>query len=101
IVAATNADLEQAVTDGRFREDLFFRLNVVCITLPPLRQRREEISNLADYFLRRYSEHYNKPRVSLTRDTLELFATYEWPGNVRELENLMKRMVILGSDEPV
>jgi two-component system, NtrC family, response regulator AtoC len=101
VVAATNADLDQAVSNGRFREDLFFRLNVVCITLPPLRQRREEIPSLTELFLRRYSEQYNKPRLTPTRDTLQLFAAYDWPGNVRELENLVKRMVILGTDEPV
>ncbi|MEO6237692.1 MAG: sigma-54 dependent transcriptional regulator [Vicinamibacterales bacterium] len=98
VVAATNRDLESAVQDGQFREDLFFRLNIVCITLPPLRQRRDEIKPLTQYFLTRYSEHYNKPPLALATDTLRLFAEYEWPGNVRELENLVKRMVILGSD---
>ena len=101
VVAATNRDLEAAVGEGQFREDLFFRLNVVCITLPPLRQRRDEIPVLTDHFLRRYSEHYNKPAPALATDTLRLFAEYEWPGNVRELENLVKRMVILGTDAPI
>ena len=101
VVAASNRDLEAAVGDGQFREDLFFRLNVVCITLPPLRQRRDEIPILTDHFLRRYSEHYNKPLLALATDTLRLFAEYAWPGNVRELENLVKRMVILGTDAPI
>jgi len=101
ILAATNRDLELAVAEGQFREDLFFRLNVVCITLPPLRQRRDEIPVLTDRFLAQYAEHYNKPRISLSHDTLRLFAEYEWPGNVRELENLIKRAVILGSDESI
>jgi two-component system response regulator AtoC len=101
ILAATNRDLELAVAEGQFREDLFFRLNVVCITLPPLRQRRDEIPVLTDRFLDQYAEHYNKPRTSLARDTLQLFAEYDWPGNVRELENLIKRAVILGSDESI
>jgi two-component system response regulator AtoC len=101
IVAATNRDLETAVAEGQFREDLFFRLNVVCITLPPLRQRRDEIPALTELFLRQYCEHYNKPPLALATDTLRLFAEYEWPGNVRELENLVKRMVILGTDEPI
>jgi transcriptional regulator with PAS, ATPase and Fis domain len=101
IVAATNRDLEAAVAEGQFREDLFFRLNVVCITLPPLRQRRDEIPVLTDYFLRRYSEHYNKPPLALATDTIRLFVEYDWPGNVRELENLIKRMVILGSDTAI
>ena len=101
IVAATNRDLDQAVANGLFREDLFFRLNVVCITLPPLRQRRDEIPALMHLFLNHYSDHYNKPRFEPAHDTLRLFSEYEWPGNVRELENLVKRMVILGTDEPV
>jgi len=101
VVAATNRDLEAAVGDGQFREDLFFRLNVVCITLPPLRQRRDEIPMLTEHFLRRYSEHYNKPPLALATDTMRLFSEYDWPGNVRELENLVKRMVILGSDTAI
>ena len=101
VVAATNRDLELAVADGQLREDLYFRLNVVCITLPPLRQRRDEIPALTQYFLEQYSAHYNKPAPALATDTLRLFAEYEWPGNVRELENLVKRMVILGTDAPI
>jgi two-component system, NtrC family, response regulator AtoC len=101
VVAATNRDLESAVQDGQFREDLFFRLNVVCITLPPLRQRRDEIGPLTAHFLTHYSEHYNKPPPALATDTLRLFAEHDWPGNVRELENLVKRIVILGSDTAI
>ena len=101
VVAATNRDLESAVADGKFREDLFFRLNVVCITLPPLRQRRDEVPALTKHFLRQYSEHYNKPALALATDTLRLFVEYDWPGNVRELENLVKRMVILGTDAQI
>src|SRR5258708_34936600 len=101
VVAATNRDLESAVEEGQFREDLFFRLNVVCITLPPLRQRRDEIRPLTEHFLARYSEHYNKCPLAMATDTLRLFAEYDWPGNVRELENLVKRMVILGTDTAI
>ena len=101
VVAATNRDLEQAAADGQFREDLLFRLNVVSITVPPLRQRRDEIPVLTEFFLRHYADHYNKPALGLAADTLRLFGEYDWPGNVRELENLMKRMVILGSDEAI
>jgi two-component system, NtrC family, response regulator AtoC len=101
VVAATNRDLERAVDDRTFREDLFFRLNVVCITLPPLRQRRDEIPLLTDLFLEQYAEHYNKPLLSVSPDTLRLIAKYDWPGNVRELENVVKRMVILGTDAPI
>jgi two-component system response regulator AtoC len=101
VVAATNRDLERAVGEKSFREDLFFRLNVVCITLPPLRQRRDEILLLTDLFLRQYAEHYNKPLLTVSADTRRLFTEYDWPGNVRELENVVKRMVILGTDAPV
>ena len=99
IVTATNRDLESAVADGQFREDLYFRLNVVCITLPPLRQRRDEIPALTEMFIDRYSQHYNKPRITLDPETQRLFSVHDWPGNVRELENLIKRAVVLGSDE--
>jgi two-component system response regulator AtoC len=98
IVAATNKDLEQAVADGQFREDLFFRLNVVCIKMPPLRERREEVPVLCDYFLKKYAVQYNKPYTELSTDTMCLLTEYDWPGNVRELENLIKRTVVLGSE---
>jgi two-component system response regulator AtoC len=98
VIAATNRDLEQAVADGAFREDLFFRLNVVAITLPPLRERREEIPLLADYFLKKYSVQYNKPYSELGPEVPELFAALRWPGNIRELENLIKRAVVLGAN---
>lgn len=101
IVAATNRDLDVAVAEGTFREDLFFRLNVVCITLPPLRQRRDEIPELAELFLRQYSEHYNKPLLTPSGEMVRLFQEHDWPGNIRELENLIKKMVILGSEEPI
>ncbi len=101
VVAATNRDLEQAVADGQFREDLFFRLNVVSIKLPPLRERREEIPLLTDYFLKKYSVQYNKPHLELGSETMQLFMEHDWPGNVRELENLIKRAVVLGSEAPI
>ena len=101
VVAATNKDLEQAVADGQFREDLFFRLNVVCINMPPLRERREEIPVLVDYFLKKYSVQYNKPCVDLSPDTMRLLMDYDWPGNIRELENLIKRTVVLGTEAPI
>jgi two-component system response regulator AtoC len=101
VVAATNKDLEQAVADGQFREDLFFRLNVVCINMPPLRERREEIPILTDYFLKKYSVQYNKPCVDMSADTMALLMDYDWPGNIRELENLVKRTVVLGTEAPI
>ncbi|HXH06374.1 MAG TPA: sigma 54-interacting transcriptional regulator [Vicinamibacterales bacterium] len=101
VLAATNRDLEGAVADGQFREDLFFRINVVCITLPPLRQRLDELPFLTEYFLQKYTRHYNKQPFAPEPETLRLFERYWWPGNIRELENLVKRMVILGSDAPI
>src|SRR5262249_57618781 len=98
VIAATNRDLERAVAQGQFREDLFFRLNVVCISLPPLRERREEIPILAEYFLKKYSVQYNKPYGDISPDTVRQFMDYDWPGNVRELENLIKRVVVLGTE---
>ena len=89
------------MADGQFREDLFFRLNVVCITLPPLRQRRDEIPALTRLFLRQYCRALQQAAAGARPDTLRLFAEYDWPGNVRELENLVKRAVILGSDESI
>ena len=101
VIAATNRDVEQAVAEGQFREDLFFRLNVVSINLPPLRERREEIPILTEYFLKKYSVQYNKPHTDVSADTMRLFMDYDWPGNVRELENLIKRAVVLGSEAPI
>ena len=101
VVAATNRDLERAVGDKAFREDLFFRLNVVCITLPPLRAAARRDSSPDRSLLEQYAEHYNKPLLPVPAETRRLFTEYDWPGNVRELENLVKRMVILGTDEPV
>ncbi len=101
ILAATNRDLESAVATGTFREDLFFRLNVVSIVLPPLRQRRDEIPVLTDYFLKKCSVQYNKPYTELSDATMQLFAEYDWPGNVRELENVVKRLVILASESQI
>jgi two-component system response regulator AtoC len=101
VVAATNRDLESAVNNGDFREDLFFRLNVVCVTLPPLRQRRDEIPVLTAFFLQLYADRYNRHIPTLGQDTQRLFLEYAWPGNVRELENAIKRVVVLGSDTTV
>ena len=95
VVAATNADLEQRVTDGKFREDLFYRLSVIRIHVPPLRDRREEIPHLATFFLREASERLGKPRVRLSQETLDLFDTFQWPGNVRQLRNEVQRAVAM------
>jgi two-component system response regulator AtoC len=101
VITATNCDLESAVAAGRFREDLYFRLNVVTITIPPLRDRREEIPMLTDHFVKKYSVQYNKPFPGTSAELANLFLEYEWPGNVRQLENMIKRMVVLGSEAPI
>jgi len=101
VITATNCDLESAVAAGKFREDLYFRLNVVTITIPPLRDRREEIPMLTDHFVKKYSVQYNKPFGGITPELSHLFLEYEWPGNVRQLENMVKRMVVLGSEAPI
>jgi DNA-binding NtrC family response regulator/tetratricopeptide (TPR) repeat protein len=95
VVAATNAKLEQLVADGRFREDLFYRLNVVRLKLPPLRERREEIPPLVDYYLRKYGEELKKGRLTLSDETLEYLLLYSWPGNLRQLANEVRRMVAM------
>jgi DNA-binding NtrC family response regulator len=97
IIAATNVDLRQAVRDGRFREDLFYRLNVISIDLPPLRSRREDIPLLAAHFLKHYAEENGVPPRTLAADALRALIDYDWPGNVRELENAIERGVVLSS----
>jgi two-component system, NtrC family, response regulator AtoC len=98
VIAATNRNLEQAVADGSFREDLFYRLNVVTTQLPPLRERKDAIPLLVDHFLNMYNRQYGKSVKQLQPETLERFHAYHWPGNVRELENMVKRMVVLGNE---
>jgi len=96
IVAATNRDLDAAVKEGRFREDLFHRLNVVPITLPPLRERREDIPALAHHFLQRFAKEIKKTFSEVSGETLAKLCAYDWPGNVRELANVIERAVVLG-----
>ena len=98
LIAATNRDLETAVASGQFREDLYFRLNVVAINLPPLRERREEIPILTEHFLGKYSVQYNKPMAAISPELSQQFLGYDWPGNVRQLENMVKRIVVLGTE---
>jgi len=93
LVAATNADLEHEVAEGRFRADLFYRLNVIPIRLPSLRQRRDDIPLLVEHFLRRYAQ--NNPAKTISKDAMELLLKHDWPGNVRELENVIERALIL------
>lgn len=97
VLAATNRNLEKLVETGEFREDLFYRLNVVTIWLPPLRERKEDIPLLVDYFVAKYAEKYKKDVRGVSKEVLELFLDYDWPGNVRELENAVARGVIVTS----
>ncbi|MBW2275637.1 MAG: sigma-54-dependent Fis family transcriptional regulator [Deltaproteobacteria bacterium] len=101
IIAATNRHLEQAVREGSFREDLYYRLNVVTVNLPPLRDRIDAVPLLVDHFLQKYNEEYRKNLRGLTQSTMDVLTGYHWPGNVRELENMVKRMVVLGSEAAV
>ena len=95
IIAATNVDLRQMTEDGKFREDLFYRLHVITIQLPPLRERKDDIPLLAQHFLQKYGEENHKNSLELTPDALDLMTDYDWPGNVRELENVIERAVVL------
>ncbi|MGD9726552.1 MAG: sigma-54-dependent transcriptional regulator [Nitrospiraceae bacterium] len=94
-IAATNKDLKQAVKTGQFREDLFFRLNVVSLTLPPLRERTEDIAPLANFFLERHTREQKRPGMTLSPASLDALSRYPWPGNIRELENVIARTVVL------
>ncbi|MQA31580.1 MAG: response regulator [Luteitalea sp.] len=95
VVAATNRDLEEMMLHGEFREDLYYRLKVIEVTVPPLRERRNEIVHLSGFFIDRYARRYNRPVRELSMELQQLFQVYEWPGNIRELENMIKRIVIL------
>ncbi len=95
VIAATNADLEEAIKEKNFREDLFYRLNVIKIELPPLRDRKEDIPLLVKHFLDIYGQENKKEILGLSEDVLEIFEDYDWPGNIRELENLIERAVVL------
>jgi two-component system response regulator AtoC len=100
LIASTNRDLESAMRAHQFREDLYYRLNVIEIRIPPLRERREEIPLLMEEFRRRFNAQYGR-NVEIPQDTVRVFLDYHWPGNIRELENAVKRIVVLGSARPV
>jgi two-component system response regulator AtoC len=100
LIASTNRDLESAMRAHQFREDLYYRLNVIEIRIPPLRERREEIPALLEEFRRRFNVQYGRA-VEIPQDTVRVFLDYHWPGNIRELENAAKRIVVLGSARPV
>ena len=99
VIAATNRDLNAAVANGTFREDLFYRLNVFPIEMPPLRERKDDILMLIEYFVQRYANRAGKNIRSIDKKTLDLLQSYDWPGNIRELQNVIERSVILSSGD--
>jgi two-component system, NtrC family, response regulator AtoC len=101
VICATNRELEHEIRVGNFRQDLFFRINVVSLHLPALKDRREDIPTLVDYFLEKYTRIFQRPAARLSSRLMHSFSTHQWSGNIRELENLIKRFVILGSEEVI
>jgi DNA-binding NtrC family response regulator len=101
VIAATNHNLEEAIQKGTFREELYYRLNVVTISLPPLRERKEDIPPLIEHFLKKYSRENQKPLVSLSKEAKDLLMNYHYPGNIRELENIIERAVVLCRGETI
>jgi two-component system response regulator PilR (NtrC family) len=101
VIAATNQDLTRLVADGKFREDLFYRINVIPIHLPPLREREEDIPLLADYFLTKYRDQMAKDIHGLSQEAMDLLDAYDWPGNIRELENVIERAVALEKSQTI
>jgi transcriptional regulator with PAS, ATPase and Fis domain len=99
IIAATNRDLRAAMANGTFRQDLFYRLNVLPIEMPPLRERKDDVLRLVRYFVNRYASRAGKKIQSIDKKTLEIFQSYDWPGNIRELQNIIERSVILTSGD--
>ncbi|MFV9691747.1 MAG: sigma-54 interaction domain-containing protein [Desulfobacteria bacterium] len=101
VIAATNANLTKLIESGRFREDLYYRLNVISIVMPPLRERKEDIPLLIEYFFEKYNLLHNKGLIRLSKNLLSMFTGYDWPGNVRELENAIRSIVVLGNENLV
>jgi transcriptional regulator with PAS, ATPase and Fis domain len=101
VIAATNRNLEQAMNTGSFRQDLFYRLNVIRIHLPPLRERREDVPALVNHFIRRFNRRFRRDVRTITDDALTALAAYDFPGNVRELENLMERAYAMGAKDNI
>jgi two-component system response regulator AtoC len=101
VIAATNRDIEKAIADGRFRQDLYYRLNVVRISLPPLRARRDDVPALVNHFLRRFNRRFRRDVRGIAPDALAALSAYDFPGNVRELENLVERAFAMGAREQI
>jgi two-component system response regulator AtoC len=101
VVTATNRDLEKMLVSGDFREDLYYRLRVIEVIVPPLRERRDEVPTLTDFFVARYSRKYNRPLKPISDELRQIFLRYDWPGNIRELENMIKRVVVLQDEQLV
>jgi transcriptional regulator with PAS, ATPase and Fis domain len=101
VIAASNRSLEEAVSKGTFREDLYYRLKVIGITVPPLRERKEDIPLLCQHFLEKFAKQSNRPLPQIREDTMEILQSYPWPGNVRELENVMERAVALEASSQI
>ncbi len=101
VICATNKNLEKAVSDGSFREDLYYRLNVFTILVPPLRERKSDIPAIADYFVRKYARAMGKEVHSISPDAMDLLISYDWPGNVRELENAIERAMVVGKTSSI
>ena len=95
MIAATNKNLEDEIEKGNFREDLFFRLNVIPFEVPPLREKKEDIPLLVDYFMDHFCQRYGKPRKSIAKQAMHRLLSYHWPGNIRELKNIVERLVIM------
>jgi len=101
VLAATNKDLEKAIKAGEFRQDLYYRLNVVCVSVPPLREHRDDIPLLALYFASKYAQRAQRPIKGISRTARALLLAYDWPGNVRELENAIEHAIVLGLTDEI
>jgi transcriptional regulator with PAS, ATPase and Fis domain len=101
VIAATNRNIEDAIKNGIFRQDLYYRLNVISFKMPPLRERKEDIPLLAEHFLHRFSQETNRPIKKISRNAMDEMMLYEWPGNVRELENAIERAVVVGKGHTI
>ena len=99
LITATNSDLRAEIKKSRFREDLYYRLNVIPVHLPPLRERKEDVPLLANHFLHKFNHEFGKKLKGIKKDTMQLLMEYSWPGNIRELENLIERLIVLSKSE--